>query len=129
MSQKHNVFSVRLVKRNGKLVPVEAYAPLMADYTQSIEEGQLVEAFLDAYKTDCTNPQLAKIHASIRQLALEVGCTFKEMKQVIKINSGLMWFGKDNEKYEKSFADCSKEEMTLVIEALNEAGEAVNMRF
>lgn len=130
MSQKDNVFSIKLVKKNGKLVhQTNAEFGLFMDFVDGMEEGQIVEAFFEAHKDDGTNPQLAMIHASIRKLAVEMGYTFEEMKRTIKREAGLCWSGKENTEYCKSFADCSKEELALVIEALNAAGSMVNINF
>jgi hypothetical protein len=130
MNQKDNVFSVRLVKKGGKLThQKQAELVLYKSFVDDLEEGQIVEVFFEAHKDDGTNPQLAKIHASIRKLAMEIGYTFDEMKTTIKRMSGLCWTGKDQAEYCKSFADCSKEELGLVIEAINEAGSSVNLSF
>ena len=130
MAQKHNVFSINLIKKNGKLVHEnDAYYKLYQEFAKNIEEGQKVEVFFDALKDDGNNAQLAKIHASIRTLAKELGYTFTEMKKTIKMESGLMWEGKDEKIYQKSFAHCSKEELGLVIECINHVGEMINVKF
>ena len=70
------------------------------------------------------------VHVCIRKLANEIGYTFEEMKLSIKQRAGLVYGELDtSEGYAKSFADCSNEEMQLVFEALNEAGEMVNIQF
>jgi len=128
--QRDNVFSIKLVKKNGKLMhQLDAELTLYKNFVDTLEDGQVVEAFFEAHKDDGTNPQLAKIHASIRKLAIELGYTFEEMKREIKRMSGLCWDGSDRTEYCKSFAECSKEELSLVIEALNQAGENVNITF
>jgi len=98
------------------------------EFVKGLEEGQVVEAFFEAYKDDGTNPQLAMIHASIRKLSMETGHTFLELKQYVKEAAGLCWKAKEKD-YCKSFADCSKEELGLVIEVLNEIGQQVNLSF
>jgi hypothetical protein len=130
MQQKDNVFTIKLVKKNGKLIHRNsAELTLFKEFVKGMEEDQVVETFFEAYKDDGTNSQLAKIHASIRKLAMEIGYTFDEMKFEIKRQSGLCWDGTDGKVYCKSFAECSKEELGLVIEALNQAGESVNIQF
>tara|TARA_R110002020_G_scaffold29571_11_gene93239 strand:- start:1386 stop:1778 length:393 start_codon:yes stop_codon:yes gene_type:complete len=130
MQQKDNVFTIKLVKKDGKLIHQNtADLSLFKDFVNGMEEDQIVEVFFEAHKDDGTNPQLAKIHASIRKLAMEIGYTFEEMKMEIKRQSGLCWDGNDGRTYCKSFAECSKEELSLVIEALNQAGETVNIQF
>ena len=121
MAQKNNIFDVHLVKKNGKLVHrVNGTQVLYEQFVESLEEGQVVEAFFEAHKDDGTNGQLAKIHASIRQLAVDIGYTFPEMKRTIKEMSGLRYKTKTG-YYEKSFADCSKEELGLAVEAIEQA--------
>lgn len=131
MSQKDNIFNVKLVKKDGKLVHVSPVSlGLQLDFVDSIEEGQQVSVFFEAFKDDGTAPQLAKIHACIRKLATEIGYTFEEMKLEIKRRAGLAHGDlSTSEGYVKSFADCSKEELALVIESLNKAGEMVNISF
>ena len=131
MSQKDNIFSVKLVKKNGKLVHVNpATLGMQMDFVSAMEEGQHVDVFFNAYKDDGSKPQLAKIHACIRKLAQEIGYTFEEMKLEIKRRSGLAHGDlSTSEGYVKSFGDCSKEELGLVIESLNKAGEMVNISF
>lgn len=130
MSQQDNVFTIRLVKKDGKLQhQIQGDLSMYNEFVKGLEEGQVVEAFFEAYKDDGTNPQLAKIHASIKKLAMETGNSFSSIKEHLKMSSGLCWTGKDGKKYCKSFADCSKEELGLVIEVLNEMGEYVNLAF
>lgn len=131
MGQQDNVFSVRLVKKNGKLThQLQGELALFKSFVDTLEEAQIVEVFFEAHKNDGTKPQLAKIHACIRKLAIEIGYTFEEMKLEIKRRAGLSYGDlSTSEGYVKSFADCSKEELALVIESLNEAGNMVNLEF
>jgi len=131
MSQKDNIFSAKLVKKNGKLVHVvPATQEFQQNFVDSLEEGQHVSVFIEAFNDNGTNAQLAKIHACIRKLATEIGYTFEEMKLEIKRRSGLTHGDlSTSEGYAKSFADCSKEELGLVIESINTAGELVNINF
>jgi len=131
MSQQDNIFSAKLIKKDGKLVHVSsASLGFQLDFVDSLEEGQQVSVFFEAFKDDGTKPQLARIHACIRKLATEIGYTFEEMKLEIKRRSGLTHGDlNSSEGYAKSFADCSKEELGLVIESINQAGEVVNLQF
>ena len=126
---KDNIL-VRLIKKGDKLehkVPTVTI-PMYKAFIEALEEGQEVEVLFEAFKDDGTNAQLAKIHACIRKLAQETGYQFEEMKLEIKRKAGLCWEGKAGTEC-KSFADCSKEELMLVIEALNVAGDMVNISF
>lgn len=128
--QKHNVLSVKRVKRGNQLVFKSAGdLALYNEFVKSLEDGQVVEEFLESHKDDGSNLQLAKIHACIRELAIETGENFNKMKNDVKRHCGLCWTGKDNEEYCKSFADCSIEELGLAIESIVDIGEMVNINF
>jgi len=131
MSQKDNIVSIKLIKKNGQLIyKNNAMKMLHNEFTASMAEGQTVEMFLEAYKDDGSNLQLAKIHACIRKLAEEIGFTFEEMKKEIKRRSGLAYGDLDSSSgYVKSFSDCSAEELSLVIQTIIEAGDFVNINF
>jgi len=130
-NQQDNIFNAKLIKKDGKLVHVSpASLGFQLDFVSSLEEGQQVSVFFEAFKDDGTNAQLAKIHACIRKLASEIGYTFEEMKLEIKRRAGLSHGDlSTSDGYVKSFADCSKEELGLVIESINTAGELVNINF
>ncbi len=127
------MLSVHLIKKGGKLVHKINSANL--DYLRfvgALQEGQLVEAFFDANVDDGTLAQLAKIHKCIRELAKEVGETFEDMKIQIKKASGLCIrksIDGDNYLICKSFGDCSKSELGLVLEEIIRRGEFVNINF
>ena len=78
---------------------------------------------------DGTLPQLAKLHVMIRQLALHVGETVENMKLLVKDRAGLCIAREVAGKeyfLAKSFGDCSKDELSLAIQAALEIGEEVN---
>jgi hypothetical protein len=125
------IFSVKLVKKDGKLTHQNSGdLSVYRNFVDSLEEGQIIETFFEANNKSNSKAQLAKVHVCIRKLANEIGYTFEEMKLSIKQRAGLVYGELDtSEGYAKSFADCSNEEMQLVFEALNEAGEMVNIQF
>jgi hypothetical protein len=103
---------------------------LFKEFVENLQEGQVVKFFLEADNADQSTQQLAKIHVCIRKLAIEMGYTFEEMKLEIKRRAGLSYGDlNSSEGYVKSFADCSQEEITLIFQALNEAGSMVNLQF
>ena len=108
------MFSGKFIKTNGKLVYANPKDKLAYEiFLDKIPEGQKIEMYLDLADADHTKAQLAKIHACIREMAKESGYTFDEMKCVIKDASGIA---------DKSFADCSKDELMLAIEACIQIG-------
>lgn len=125
MSQKDNILIVKMIKRDGRLVPCDDGQEFMYNaFVSTMEEGQQASVFLDAYSETGTNAQKAKIHACIRKLAQETGESFEMMKLVIKKKAGLI-----NGEDVKSFGDCSIEELAQVIELINEAGRMMNISF
>jgi hypothetical protein len=109
------MFSGKFIKKDGKLVFAHPQDKLAYEiFLEKIPEGQKVDMYLDLIGVDHSKAQLAKVHACIRELAKESGYTFEEMKDIIKENSGLAG---------KSFADCSKDELMLAIEACIKLGK------
>jgi hypothetical protein len=121
------MFTVKLVKRDGKLVYPDDKSKLNYQiFLDKLPEGQQVEVFMGITSDNGSVAQLAKVHACIRELAKESGYTFDEMKTVIKQRTGLCYDG-DGAEYCKSFADCSKTELVLAIEACIEIGKDFNL--
>lgn len=121
------MLSIKLVKKNGKLTYVDNQARLAYQiFLDKIPEGQKVEMYLDLADADHSKAQLAKVHACIRELSKESGYTFEEMKLLVKKLSGLCIEDEGVLKC-KSFADCSKDELVLAIEACIEIGRKLNI--
>lgn len=111
------MFTVKLIKQDGKLVYPNDKSKLNYQiFLDKIPEGQEIEVFMGPISETASVAQIAKVHACIRELAKESGYNFNEMKMIIKRQSGLCYDGDDAE-YCKSFADCSKDELALAIEA------------
>lgn len=101
-------------------------------FVDGLVEGQIVDGFYDANKDDGTLAQLAKVHACIRQLAIDTGDNFEDLKFEVKKMSGLCVAKEINgEKFLvcKSFSKCSKEELGLVIETIIQIGDTVGINF
>ncbi len=108
------MFSGKFIKKDGKLTYAGPQDKLAYDmFLSKLEDGQIVDMYIDLASADHSKAQLAKVHACIRELAKESGYTFDEMKIVVKQASGLEG---------KSFADCSKDELMLAIEACIQIG-------
>jgi hypothetical protein len=108
------MFSGKFIKKDGKLVFAHPQDKLAYEiFLEKIPEGQKVDMYLDLADADHSKAQLAKVHACIREIAKESGYTFDEMKGIIKDASGIA---------DKSFADCSKDELMLAIEACIQIG-------
>lgn len=123
------MFTVKLVKRDGKLVYPDDKSKLNYQiFLDKLADGQQVEVFMGLTSDDGSIAQLAKVHACIRELAKESGYTFDEMKKIIKQHAGLCYDAGDAE-YCKSFGDCSKMELALAIEACVQIGKEFNISF
>ncbi len=123
MSQKDNVFTGTMIKKNGKLVYSNVgHKAVFLKFVESLEEDQELTVFMESNKDDGTNLQLAKIHVYIRKLADEAGNTFEEMKLEIKKRAGLSYAYR-----QKSFSQCSKEELSLVLEVIKEICEILGI--
>lgn len=133
MAEKENIMHAHLVKRGGKLIHVKPSAATQYDeYVKNLEEGQQVDFFMDANVDDGTLAQLAKVHACIKALAKEIGNTFEDQKIDVKRAAGLCVKKEINgDMYMicKSFSKCSKDELSLAIQALIQMGDAVNINF
>lgn len=111
------MFTVKLIKQSGKLVYPNDKSKLNYQiFVDKLSEGQEIEVFMGLTSENASVAQLAKVHACIRELAKESGYNFNEMKQLIKESSGLC-YDVEHAQMCKSFADCSKDELALAIEA------------
>lgn len=127
MNPQH--FSGKYIKKNGKLEFVTlSNSKQFEIFLSHIKDGQIVEVFYEEQHDDGTLPQLAKIHVLIKQLAMHIGETVENMKLLIKDRAGLCIAREVSGKeyfIAKSFAECSREELSLAIQAAIEIGEEV----
>lgn len=112
----------KFIKKNGKLTFMTSQDKLAYEiFVDKLKEGDKVDMFIEVHNPDHSKAQLAKVHACIRELAKEGGYTFDEMKALVKQQAGLC--SDNNGVYEcKSFAECSKDELMLAIEACIQIG-------
>ncbi len=92
-------------------------------FRDHLPEGTLVEIYMDIQTDDGSLAQLAKIHAMIRQLSSHTGDSFEDMKLIIKKRAGLCIEKElDGSRflYCKSLGKCNKEELSHVIQAIQE---------
>ena len=124
------MFTSKLIKENGKLVYLDDKSKLNYKlFLEKLPEGQEIEIFIGLATSNKSVAQLAKVYACIRELAKESGYTFEEMKLLVKQQSGLCYNTVDTtvNVYCKSFADCSKDEIMLTIQACIEIGRIYNI--
>lgn len=123
-------YSGKLKKENGTLVHLRpADAKTYELFKNKLQEGDVIEFYAELQQDDGTLAQLAKLHAMIRALALHMGESFTDMKLLVKDRAGLCLVREVAGKEFfvcKSFGDCSREELSLAIQAAIEIGEKVN---
>jgi len=128
MSQEA-VHSVILKKSGNKLIYKNPNDEgLYKLFVDKLSEDHLVHLFFEANLTDGTYTQISKIKVCIRELAKEIGDTFENVEKEIKTATGLSSEVNGVTEY-KSFADCSKDELSLTIQTLIERGDFVNINF
>lgn len=119
----------KYIKRNGRLeFSSLANSKQFELFASKVPEDGIVECFYEMQHDDGTLPQLAKIHAMIKELATYTGETFSNMKLLVKDKAGLCLAREVAGKeyfIPKSFAECSKEELSLAIQAAIEIGEQI----
>jgi hypothetical protein len=123
-------FTGKYIKKDGELkFSTLASKRQFEEFTSYIREGEIVECFYEVTHDDGTLPQLAKLHAMLKPLASHVGETVENMKLLVKDRAGLCIAREVSGKeyfLAKSFGDCSKEELSLAIQATIEIGQEVN---
>jgi len=124
---KDNLFIQATVKDGELSFPVKALESKYKNFLKNLPDGIKLEIFIGASSGKGSNPQLARIHAMIREIANELGYTFEEVKLQVKRKAGLC-FTKNNVEYCKSFAKCDKEELNLAIQAALEIGDFSGMQ-
>ena len=126
----HQPLNGKFINRNGRLeFSSLAISKQHELFVSEIPDGTLVEFFFEVQQDDGTLPQLAKLHAMIRELALHVGEPFDNMKLLVKDKAGLCLAREVSGKeyfLAKSFGECSREELSLAIQAALDIGISVN---
>jgi len=121
--------TVKFGKHNGELKPLTINdATLYNQFKKDLADGEIIELYITKLsdEDDKTIGQLAKVHACIRDLARFTGHTFEEMKDIVKQKAGL--YDPASKQY-KSFAECSKTELSDAIQICIEIGNTVGFYF
>jgi len=92
----------------------------LSQFIQGMDEGDTIIITYEVQNDDASYAQVSKVHKHIRELASYTGDSFEDMKLQVKLRAGLC-----NNSDCKSFADCSKEEVSMAIQASIEIGELV----
>lgn len=125
-----NHFTGRYVKQNGRLELSSGTLRKQYElFRSNIPEGSIVDVFFEVTHDDGTLPQLAKLHVMIKELSMHIGETVENMKLLVKDRAGLCIAREVSGKeyfLAKSFAECSKDELSLAIQAAIEIGQEIN---
>lgn len=120
----------KFIKRNGRLeFSSLAVSKQHEVFVSEVPDGTIVEFFFEVQQDDGTLPQLAKLHAMIRELSLHIGEPFEDMKLLVKDKAGLCLARQVAGKeyfLAKSFGECSREELALAIQAAINIGISVS---
>jgi hypothetical protein len=124
-----NHFNGKYRKERGLLKPITiADMKQYEKFVSKLADGAIVEFFYEEQHDDGTLPQLAKLHVMIKHLSTHIGETVENMKLLVKDRAGLCIAREVSGKeyfLAKSFADCSRDELSLAIQAAIEIGEQV----
>ena len=116
--------TILLKMENGTLVPkrdVDKYT--LRNYVMNVEEGATIQVTYEEQSTDGTYAQISKLQACTRELSKFLGYTHEEVKDIVKHKANL--YGPEGDL--KSFADCSKEELSLAIQSALDLGEQIDV--
>ena len=117
-------------KEKGMLKPISiANMKQYEKFVSNIPDDAIVEFFYELQHDDGTLPQLAKIHVMIKQLCMHIGETVENMKLLVKDKAGLCIAREVAGKeyfLAKSFGDCSRDELSLAIQAAIEIGQSID---
>lgn len=125
----HNI-TIKVIINGTEIIPASKEdAGKLKLFAMGTKKEQEIEAYITVLDDNKkTAGQLAKAHALIREIANSTGHTFDEIKLVIKQNTGLLVLATSTTPESvKSFADCSKEEMSRVIEECIELGHELGI--
>lgn len=119
------MFTAKFKMKNGKLVyQTEKDKITYKLFLDKLKEGDEVEVFMNPITDKASYAQISKAHACIRELAKETGHSFDEMKLIVKGYSNIP--DESGIGY-KSFSECSKDEMSRVIDVCVDLGEDANL--
>tara|TARA_R110000796_G_scaffold147660_2_gene264409 strand:+ start:131 stop:514 length:384 start_codon:yes stop_codon:yes gene_type:complete len=124
---KCNLFTKASIKEGELYFPIKSIGTKFKKFLSNLPDDSNLEIFISVSGDKGSNPQLARLHAMIREIAQEIGYTFAEAKINVKREAGLC-FVKDKQEYCKSFGDCDKEELNLAILACIEIGDFNGMQ-
>lgn len=123
-------FTGKYIKKNGRLQFSSLSDKKQFElFLDKAPEEHIIECFFEVTHDDGTLPQLAKLYVMLKQLAMHIGESVENLKLLVKDKAGLCISREIAGKeyfLAKSFGDCSKDELSLAIQATIDLGEQVN---
>ena len=125
------MFSSSLKKSGDRLIHVKSGDEVRyKEFVKVLDQGIVLDIFMEINSGDGTLSQLAKVHKCIRVIANQSGNSFDDIKMVIKDHAGLVVRRSVlNKEYMdwKSFGDCSRDDLNLAIQACIELGDTMTL--
>jgi hypothetical protein len=119
-------FIGRLVKEGNTFKPAtKKDLELYNQFKSQLQEGAVIDMYIQEAGPAATLAQIAKIHAMIGVLSNHTGETSDSIKTMVKEKAGLT-INAAGVVHIKSFGDCNKEELSHAIQAALEIGEFTN---
>jgi len=126
---KLSFFGQMRVNAEGKLIHKKKLGDHMhKEFLKNLKEGDIVDVFMEVSSDDGTLAQLAKAHATLRDLSKFTGMSVEELKLVVKEKCGLCYIRTVGDKevlYCKSLGDLGKDDLSLFIEEIYRLGESM----
>lgn len=125
----NGTFIIKFKIIDGKLKPIDGLSQQrLKEYLLNCNPETEINCIMETVEPNNTKAQLAKIHVMIKEIADEQGDNVKDVKNNIKDQVGLTYYENGIKKY-KSFADCSRETLSKVIESIYIIGDFLNINF
>ena len=112
--------SIRVTYKDGELKMDPLGSAKLGLFIKGLSDGEQLLVTYEVQTSDGSYAQLSKVHKHIRELANYTGDSFEDMKLQVKLRAGLC-----TDTNCKSFSECSKEELSMAIQASIEIGELV----
>lgn len=125
------MFTGKFIKKEGKVKHKNSTLESEFEkFKSSCNEGDIIDVYMEVSANDGTLAQLARIHAMIRTISQDIGYNFAEVKLLVKDKAGLI-LKREIEGKEffipKSFGECSKQELALVIQTMLDWAKELNI--
>lgn len=121
MSMNRLTKTIRFKFEDGEFKPLNSLESTKFKlFLSDIKEGEVFDLTYESINSDHSYAQLSKVHKLVRELAGYTGMSFDDVKDEVKKRAGLY-----TDTALKSFADCSKDELSLAIQACIGIGDDV----